>query len=405
MPPDADHSSRSLAHLADAERREFGASWATIGIFLLLAIGAIAYAQDFLMPAVLSFLLALVFSPVTRFLHRHGILEWLSALAIVLTLVVTLVSAAYVLSGPVSQWIRDAPEIGRKLERRVESIRGSFKKAVEAAEQVDTLTQTQADADIQEVVVRTPSLLSSVASGLPELIAKSVFSMTLLLFLLASGDMFYQKIVHVMPTLTDKKRALRIVFDIERQLSQYLFTITLINLGLGVAIGTAMWLIGMPHPLLFGVIGFAFNFIPYLGAIAGALLAGLVGLVSLDDAGQALLAAGAYLACTTIEGQFVTPAVLGRQLEMNTVVVFLSVAFWAWIWGLFGMLVAVPLLVAMRVFCDHVPQLKTLGEFLAAPKPVSDADEHSETADNSAPHIDIKAEDDRGGWTPGTTNR
>ena len=187
----------------------------------------------------------------------------------------------------------------------------------------------------------------------------------LLYFILASGDMIYEKIVYVLPTFRDKRLAMRIAHDIERRVSRYLFTITLINAGLGIAIGSAMWLLGMPDPLLFGVIAFLLNFIPYIGAIAGTALATIIGLVSLPHAGSRR-SGRAYLALTSLEGQFVTPYCIGRSLKLNTVVVFLSVTLWAWLWSVVGMIVATPLLVSFRVLCEHIPMLEGVGHFLSA---------------------------------------
>jgi predicted PurR-regulated permease PerM len=177
--------------------------------------------------------------------------------------------------------------------------------------------------------------------------------------------MFYEKIVEAMPTFADKRRAVRIAHDIERKLSRYLFTITVINAGLGVSIGLAMWGLGMPNPLLFAALGFLLNYIPYLGAIAGVAIAFAVALVGLDSLGDALVAGGVYLGLTAIEGQFITPYFVGRSLRLNTVVVFLSVTLWAWLWSVVGMLVATPLLVTVRAFCEHIPSLQPLGHFLS----------------------------------------
>jgi predicted PurR-regulated permease PerM len=341
--------------------------WAVIGIFLLLLVAGIAYARVFLIPVVFAFLLALVFSPVRRFLERRGGLpSGLSALLIVSALVGVLVAGVLVLAEPVSGWLDNAPEIGRQVEAKVRSLFGPANAVMEAGEQVNEMASGGQNEDVQEVVVREPGIFASLASVAPGMLGQAVFTLVLLLFLLSSGDMFYEKLVHVMPTFKDKRRAMRIAYDIERKLSRYLFTITLINAGLGVAIGTVMWLIGMPNPLLFGVIGFAFNYVPYLGAVFGGLIATVVGLITFDEVGYALLPGAAYFALTAIEGQVVTPYFVGRRLEMNTVVIFLSVALWAWLWSVTGMLVAVPLLVTIRAFCEHVPQLEPLGDFLSA---------------------------------------
>ena len=339
--------------------------WAVVGIFLLLLVAGIAYAREFLMPVVLAFLLALVFSPIRRFLERHGIPSGLSALVIVGALTAMLLAGVLLLAAPVQSLVDDAPAIGRQVEEKVRSLLGSAEAVLEAGQQVNEMASGGRNEDVQEVVVREPSLFASFAYVAPAYLAQAVFTMVLLLFLLSSGDMFYEKLVHVMPTFRDKRRAMRIAYDIERKLSRYLFTITLINAGLGIAVGTAMWLIGMPDPLLFGVAGFAFNFVPYLGALAGVAIAMVVGLLTFDGFAYALLPAAAYLALTTFEGQLVTPYFVGRRLEMNTVVIFLSITFWAWLWSMMGMLLAVPLLVAIRAFSEHIPQLEPLGDFLS----------------------------------------
>jgi predicted PurR-regulated permease PerM len=140
----------------------------------------------------------------------------------------------------------------------------------------------------------------------------------------------------------------------------------MINAGLGLAIGTAMWLLGMPNPVLFGTMGFAFNYVPYVGSLTGVALTAIVGLITFDEIGLALISTATYFALTSVEGQLITPYFVGRRLEMNTVVIFLSVALWAWLWSVIGMLIAVPLLVAIRAFCEHIPQLEPLGDFLSA---------------------------------------
>ena len=349
--------------------------WAVVGIFLLLMVAGIAYARDFLMPVVLAFLLALVFSPIRRFLERRGFPSGLSALVIVGALAAMLLAGVLLLAAPVQGWVENAPAIGRQVEEKVRSLLGSAQAVLEAGQQVNDMASGGRNEDVQEIVVREPSFFASFAYVAPAYLAQAVFTMVLLLFLLSSGDMFYEKLVHVMPTFRDKRRAMRIAYDIERKLSRYLFTITLINAGLGIAIGTAMWLIGMPDPLLFGVAGFAFNFVPYLGALAGAAIAAVVGLLTFDQLAYALLPVASYFALTIIEGQLVTPYFVGRRLEMNTVVIFLSITFWAWLWSIMGMLLAVPLLVAIRAFSEHIPQLEPLGDFLSMRGGETDDDE------------------------------
>ncbi|MGD9616670.1 MAG: AI-2E family transporter [Alphaproteobacteria bacterium] len=351
---------------ADPTRAHPAPSWAAIGIFVLLLLAGLAYAREFLMPVVLAFLLALVFSPVRRFLNRHGISSWLCATLIVGALLAVVVAGILALSGPVSDWINRAPSIVDDLQTKMRDLRGVAAQVAEVTEQVDRIARNPAAPQVPEVVVRQPGITASLAWLAPLLIAQIVFVLVLLFFLLSSGDMIYEKIIHVLPTLSDKKRAVRIARDIELKLSTYLFTITVINIGLGVAIGSTMWVLGMPNPLLFGVAAFAFNYIPYAGAAAGVALTVVVGLISGDGLWLGAVAGISYLLLTTIEGQLVTPYFVGRQLRLNTVIVFLSIALWAWLWSIVGMIVATPLLVAVRTFCEYIPALDGVGAFLSA---------------------------------------
>ena len=383
---------------APRERRSSGPvpRWAVIGIFLLLAMQAITYAQAFLMPVVLAMLLALVFSPVRRGMERWRIPAGLGAAAIVTALVIGFGAIALSLVAPVAGLVDDAPTIAAEVRTKLQDLRGAADDVAQVAAQVDQIATgtgpAEATADAaaaageedapQRVVVEESGAAMSLAVTAPAVLAQVALTLVLLFFLLASGDMFYEKVVHVIPRFSDKRRAVRIAFDIERRLSHYLLTITIINAGLGVCVGLAMWAIGMPTPLLFGVIAFVFNFVPYVGAVAGIAVATAVAIVSLDTLGLALATGAIYFALTSLEGQFVTPYFVGRSLRLNVVVVFLSVTLWAWLWSVVGMLVATPVLVAIRTLCEHIDALEPLGDFLSARGEEARGEEaHSSTAD------------------------
>ena len=174
----------------------------------------------------------------------------------------------------------------------------------------------------------------------------------------------YEKLLRVLPTLSDKKTALRIVYDVEREVSTYLLTVTAINAGLGVALAITFQFLGMPTPFLWALFAFILNFIPYIGPIAGVTLAGLVSTVMFDSLSFALLPPLVYAGFIGIETQIVTPLFLSRRLQLNSVSILLALAFWAWAWGIAGVIVAVPLLVTLRVFCSHLESLADIGEFL-----------------------------------------
>jgi predicted PurR-regulated permease PerM len=207
--------------------------WAVIGIFILLLIGGMAYARAFLMPVVMAFLLSMVFSPVRRTLERAGLPTGIGAFLIVGVLLVGIVTGIGALATPVSGWIERAPMIGLELEWKLRSLRGATEGVRDVAEQVDKLTEGEQDPTVQRVVVEEGSNVAVMALTLPAVASQVAFTLVLLFFLLASGEMFYEKIVNVMPTFRDKRTAIRIARDIEAKLSHYLFTITAINAGLG----------------------------------------------------------------------------------------------------------------------------------------------------------------------------
>jgi predicted PurR-regulated permease PerM len=340
-----------------------------IGIFLMMLVGALYFAQSLLVPLALAFMLSILLSPIVRLFRRFGIPEGISAAALVLSLLGLIAVGGWSLSGPVSQWIDDAPRIGIELREKVTSIRASFGFVEQMTKQVNEMAASSEDSTVQRVVLKEPGLLNRAATGVPSVVAKVGLTLVLLLFLLASGDLFREKLVKVLPTLSDKKRAVHIARDIEREVSRYLLTITGINIATGTVIGLGLWAIGMPNPLLWGVLAVFLTYIPYLGALIGISLVGAIAMVSFDSPAYALLAPAIYLGAATLEGQILTPMIVGHRLEMNAVAILIAVAFWGWLWGVIGILIAVPLLVIIKVISDYVEGMEPVGRFLAAREP------------------------------------
>ena len=345
--------------------------YAVRGIFLIMACGALYFAKEFFLPVVIAFILALTLSPLVRFFSRRGIPAGLSALVIVLSMVLATLAVGLLIAAPVADWVDRAPQIGRQIESKMASIRDTMEGIRNAEEQVEEMTDAGDGNKVQTVTVKGPGLLTSAATSAMSTIVNLTVVAVLLAFLLGSGDMFYAKLVRTFDTLKDKKRALRIAHDVERVVSRYLLTITVINCCLGIVVGVGLYFLGMPTPYIFGGIAALVNFIPYVGALIGIGAAGAVAFVTYPDLGSVALVVGFYFMCTFIEGQAITPMVVGRRLALNTVAVFIAVAFWGWMWGIIGALIAVPVLVITKTVCDHFEELDTLGEFLSGrdPKP------------------------------------
>lgn len=351
-----------------------------VGIFLFTVVYALYFARDFFMPVVLAFLLALMLTPVVRFLSKRGVPAPVSATLLVMFSVGTIVSAGYLLSGPVISLVNDAPSIGRQVAERLAEMRHPFEKVMEVSEQVENVTSAAEEPGVQKVVVAQPGIISQAAGNLLSAGTSAAITFVLSLFLLASGTMFYEKIVQSFGRLSEKKRALRVVYDVEREISRYLLTVALINAGLGTAIGAGLWLLGVPNAAVWGIAAALLNFLPYIGAAATIVVVAAISLITFESMSYVLLAPAFVLCCNVIEGQFITPLVVGRRLEINAVAIFIAVAFWSWLWGFIGALIAVPLLVIIKVFCDHFDSLRHIGNFLSAQQSMAEEAEAQEPA-------------------------
>jgi len=170
--------------------------------------------------------------------------------------------------------------------------------------------------------------------------------------------------VTVLPQFKDKKKAVTIARETEAQISVYLFTTTLINIGVGVVTGVALALVGMPNPVLWGVLAGVLNFIPYLGAVVNTVILGLASVVTFERTSDALIPPLVFLGLNLIESNLVTPMILGRRMRLNTVALFIGLIFWWYLWGITGAILAVPIMAAFKIMCDHIESLAPVGEFL-----------------------------------------
>ncbi|MBZ9807075.1 AI-2E family transporter [Mesorhizobium sp. BR1-1-9] len=349
-----------------------------VGIFIFMAVYALYFARAFFMPVILAFLLALTLTPIVRLLRKRGIPEAVSATLLVLLSLCLFASAGYLLSGPVIDLINNTSSIGQRLTERLAQLRRPLERGMEIAHQIEGLTETSQEPGVQRVAVAQSGFLSSAASNILSAGTSLTIIFVLSLFLLASGTMFYEKIIQSFASLTEKKRALRVVYDVEQEISHYLLTVTIINIGLGTIIGLGLWALGMPNPFVWGAAAALLNFLPYVGAMITLVVVTIIALISFDTISYALLAPAFLLLCDIVEGQFVTPMVVGRRLEINAVAIFIAIAFWSWLWGFVGALMAVPLLVVVKVFCDHFDGLSHVGNFLAAQHLAAVEDEAAE---------------------------
>jgi predicted PurR-regulated permease PerM len=234
----------------------------------------------------------------------------------------------------------------------------------ELADEVSELGAAEATEMTTSVVLQAPGILENVVGSLPAALASTGIIVFLSFFLLASGDSVLRKLARCGRSWSERRRIVSIARRAQSDMSRYLTTVTLINVGLGVAVTLTMHLFNVPNPLLWGAMAAVLNFAPYIGALVTAIILTLVALMTVPTLAEALMVPGAFLILTVLEGQVITPAVLGRRMALSPAVVFVSVIVWGWIWGIAGALMAVPLTTALKVVCDHSPALGLLGSFL-----------------------------------------
>ena len=340
-------------------------SVALSGLFLLAVFYTLYFARLFILPLVLAILLNLLLAPLVKGLSKLHVTPSLGAAAVILFLVGILGAGAYLLAGPAAEWIDRAPTSIVRMEEKLRILQRPVEQVQRAKKEVEKLTQLGGEKENEAPVrVRGEGMVEAVLGGAWTVVGAILMMLVLLYFLLASGDLFLRKLIRVLPTLADKKRAVEIARKLQEDISTYLLTITLINIGLGLSIGICMHLVGMPNAPLWGVMAAILNFIPYLGAMLGVAVVAIAALFTFDVLRDILHPPLIYLLLTTTEAYLITPLVIGRRLTLNPVVILLGLLFWGWMWGIIGAVLAVPLLVSFKIFCDHVPPLAPLGEFL-----------------------------------------
>lgn len=348
---------------------------AAVGIFCLLLLQALVWASDFLIPVTAACLGYFVLNRPRRLLARIGIPPVASAALFTALLTALIVVLLVQLSAPAAQFIEDLPSLMDEIEQKLSAAGGTLEAMNDAAVAAEEIIEEQ-DAETVEVeVVSNTGIAAALFSMAPAFLSRILFALILLFFLIASGDMFLTKAVQSFKRFADKRRAVEVVHSIEDRLGYYLGGITIINAGLGVAVAIAMHLWGLPSAVIFGFMAFGFNFVPFLGGLMGAAIAAAVAFVSLDGTWAAAGVFATYIVLTSVEGQFITPMIISRRMRLNTPIVFLFVAFFAWIWSVIGMIVALPILIVLKIACDETQSLQTLARFLG------DVDEDASAGD------------------------
>ncbi len=331
----------------------------------LAIIGFLYLAEVVLMPVVLAWVGGLALKPLIRWMSNIHVPPKLGA-AIVLAAFILITGFGVVrLSQPAVQWMQEAPRHMAQLRQKVQQMFRPAARISQVAAEVSKLgTTDDGQPKAAPVEIKDNHAASTVINWTGSLLVRVGETLVLLYLLLAAGDRFLHKTVRVMPTLHDKRRAVEITREIQQNISHYLFTVSMINAGVGIIVGTGFYFMGVPNAAMWGVLAALLNYVPYFGPCAGIILLGIVGLLSFDNLTRALLPAALYLLMHLLESNLVTPILLGRRFTMNPVVIFVSLMFWTWLWGVPGALLSVPILMTLKSVCERVPALSPVNEYL-----------------------------------------
>ena len=368
-PPDM---APSRSFLAEPERTSISkaASVSMVGTFLILSVGALYYGRAFFLPVILAVLLTLILEPLVRVLAHRGVPSAITVVLLVIMLGGGFTVTSAFLSGPLSEMISTTPAVVAKLRERFAFLQRPLAIMNDASREMQNIGDSGGN-NPQPVVVVQSGLLASAADTAAGIGTTLGATLILSVFLLVSGNTMRTKLIHILPRLSDKKRSLRVLLDIESEVSRYLLTIGAINAGVGLCVGLAMAFFGMPNPILWGIAAALLNFIPFVGSLLGELLVFAVAVATFPTLLQAAWPPLVYVAIALVEGSFVTPTILGRRLELNPVAILIFLSLTTWMWGLVGTIIGVPMLVVIKTFSGHFTSLTWLAEFLSGEIPAT----------------------------------
>jgi predicted PurR-regulated permease PerM len=321
---------------------------AIVGIFLLL-FGLFLYVgRPILLPVFAAAVLALTLAPLIKAAKRAGIPTWVTAIVILLFGFGALSVAAMALARPVSEWIGRAPEIGASIKDKLVVLEQPLAALHQLA------TSLFGDSAGLNVNMPTSTVVLPVVAFVTPAAGELVLFFTTLFFFLIGEIELRNQFVALFGPRESKLLFLKIMRDIERNLAGYLAVVTIVNIAIAMIVSLGAWLIGFPNPWIFGFLAGLFNYVPYIGPALMVIVLFGVGLVTFPSLTHALIAPLGLIALTTLEGHVITPTIVGRRLTLNPLLLFLALAFWTWMWGPLGALLAAPLSIIGLVVVNHL---------------------------------------------------
>jgi predicted PurR-regulated permease PerM len=341
-----------LASVSQFERvLTTGAHLALVFIGCIAVLIVMMVGQAVLAPVCLAMVIGLMFGPIADWCEARGVPSFLSAAVVVLLLVFTIALAVLLFAVPLSEWIGKAPEIWSKLQIRLASLKQPLESIGTLQSQIAAIFGGPSAINVR---VADGSTVTNLALVAPEIGAQVLLCLASLYFFIATRHRIQQSVLSLCVSRRMRWRAAHVFGDVESKVSRFLISVTILNFAVGVVVAATMWLIGMPSPLLWGALAFALNYTPYVGQAVMVLVLLSVSFATQSDWGGILLPVGCYLVITFLEGQLVTPQILGHTMTLNPFLILLSATFWLWAWGPVGGFIAVPSLLILQSTLEHV---------------------------------------------------
>ena len=323
-------------------------------VMCVLMLGVLLYlARSLLLPVLCAIAVGLTIGPMVGMLKRHGIPDWLTALVVVVGLIAAVNVAIVMLAGPAKTLIGRAPEYGAAFAEKMRL----FDRPLQALSDLQAalgVNTSDKSIDFNPSSLIT-GFLTIVTPAALQFVLQAVTFFATLFFVIMGRTGFRKYAVQWFGARESRLRALKILNDIEENLGGYLIVVTAINFSLGIVTALTAWLLGLPSPLIWGTLAFVLNYVPYVGPAVMDVLLFVIGLVTFPTLLGALVPPALFMAITVLEGQFLTPAIVGRRvLNLHPLAIFLGIAFWAWLWGPVGAFLATPILIMARVALTHL---------------------------------------------------